>query len=302
MQTVRQSRLTALFEGQHGVIHRRQAVGAGLSVDAIQRRIKRGDWLIVLPGTYRLSGAPVTWHQRVMAAVLWAGPGAIASHRTAAALWTLPGFPPATIEVTTSRRLSAPGIVVHRGRLDARIDVSTHSGIPVTSPHRTIIDLCAVTPPVKVERALDAVMVRGLGEVSFIWRQLNRLGSVGRRGCAQLRSMLAERSERLHHAASDSETALHQLLRKAGIGGWSPQVEIFDGDDFVARPDVVFQDLRIVIEVDSWSWHADKKKRREDVRRQNWLERLGWTVLRFFWEDVMHDPAYVLGEVSKALH
>lgn len=295
--------MIALFERQHGVIHRRQAIAEGLSVDAIQRRIKRGDWLIVLPGTYRLSGAPVTWHQRVMAAVLWAGPGAVASHRTAAALQGLPGFPPTTvIEVTTSRRLSAPGIIVHRCRLEARIDVSTISGIPVTSPHRTIIDLCAVTSVVKAERALDAVLVRGLGEVSFIWRQLNRLGSVGRRGCAQLRSMLAERSERLHHSGSDSETALHQLLRKAGIGGWAPQVEIFDADEFVARPDVVFQELGLVIEVDSWSWHADKKRRREDVRRQNRLERLGWTVLRFFWEDVMHDPGYVLDEIRKVLH
>ncbi|MGH2752433.1 MAG: hypothetical protein ACRDK3_16420 [Actinomycetota bacterium] len=50
--------------------------------------------------------------------------------------------------------------------------------------------------------------------------------------------MLAERSERLHHAGSDCETALHQLLREAGIKGWEPQAEITDGD-FLARPDAV---------------------------------------------------------------
>jgi very-short-patch-repair endonuclease len=184
--------------------------------------------------------------------------------------------------------------------MNARIDATVHEGIPVTAPHRTIIDLCAVSAPERVERALDAVLVRGLGEVGFMWRQLNRLGSVGRRGVRQLRSMLSERTERLHHTGSDSETALHQLLRRAGIEGWLPQVEIVD-QEFRARPDVVFADAGLIVEVDSWSWHADKVSRRKDARRQNHLERLGWTVLRFFREDVLHDPEYVLAEIRAAL-
>ena len=294
-------RLAVLFERQHSVIHRHQALAAGLSRAAIARRISSGEWEVMLNGTYRLAGSPRTWHQLVMAACLWAGPGAVASHRTAAALQGLPGFEPSVIEITTSRRLTAPGIVVHRCRLDAGIDVTTCHGIPVTAAHRTVIDLCAAVAPEKVERALDAVLVRVLGEVGFIWRQLNRLGSVGRRGTGRLRAMLAERSPRLHHAGSDSETRLHQLLRRAGITGWAAQVEIFEDGQLVARPDVVFPEQKLIIEVDSWSWHADKQRRRADARRQNHLERLGWTVLRFFWEDVVHDPEYVLGEILSAL-
>ena len=235
-----------------------------------------------------------------MAACLWAGPGAVASHRTAAAIHDLPGFKPGIIEITTSRRISAPGIIVHRCRMKAGIDSTVCDGIPVTAPHRTIIDLCAVSTPERVERALDAILVRGLGEVGFMWRQLNRLGSVGRRGVGQLRSMLSERTERLHHAGSDSETALHQLLRGAGITGWTPQVEIVD-EAFTARPDVVFEKVGLIVEVDSWTWHADKQSRRKDARRQNHLERLELTVLRFFREDVLHDPDYVLGEIRAAL-
>ncbi|CAN5579782.1 hypothetical protein BH20ACT23_BH20ACT23_23750 [soil metagenome] len=291
-------RLQRLFEGQHGVIHRRQAIAIGLTRGAIQERLARGEWEAVLPATYRLAGSPRTWHQLVMAACLWAGPGAVASHRTAAALHDLPGFRAGTVEVTTNRRLAATGIVVHRCRMNAGIDTTVCDSIPVTAPHRTIIDLCAVAAPERVERALDAVLVRGLGEVGFIWRQLNRLGSVGRRGVRQLRSMLSERSERLHHAGSDSETALHQLLRRAGIDGWSPQVEIVD-KEFRARPDVVFPEAGLIVEVDSWSWHSDKQSLRKDARRQNHLERLGWTV--GFREDVLHDPEYVLGEIRAAL-
>lgn len=293
-------RLQRLFENQHGVIHRRQAFAVGLTRGAIQQRLARGEWEAVLPATYRLAGCPRTWEQSVMAACPWAGPGAVVSHRAAAALHDLPGFKPGIIEITTSRRVSARGIIVHRCRMNARIDTTVRDGIPVTAPHRTIIDLCAVSAPNRVERALDAVLVRGLGEVGFMWRQLNRLGSVGRRGVRQLRSMLSERTERLHHAGSDSETALHQLLRRAGIDGWRPQVEIVD-KEFRARPDIVFPEAGLIVEVDSWTWHADKQSRRKDVRRQNHLERLELTVLRFFREDVLHDPDYVLGEIRAAL-
>jgi very-short-patch-repair endonuclease len=292
--------LQRLFEAQHGVVHRRQLLSMGLTRSAIQERLAAGHWEAVLPSTYRLVGAPRTWHQSVMAACLWAGPEAVASHRTAAALLDLPGFKPGIIEITTSRRLAAKGVVVHRCRMNARIDTTTFNGIPITAAHRTIIDLCAVSSPDRVERALDAVLVRGLGEVGFMWRQLNRLGSVGRRGVRRLRSMLSERSERLHHAGSDSETLLHQLLRKAGIDGWQSQVEIIEGE-FSARPDVVFRALGLIVEVDSWSWHTDKAQRRYDIRRQNRLETLGWTVLRFFREDVLHDPEYVLGEIRATL-
>lgn len=293
-------RVRRLFENQHGVIHRRQALAAGVTRGVIQKKLARGEWVTILPATYRLSGSPQTWHQLVMAACLWAGPGAVASHRTAAALLDLPGFNPGIVEITTNRRLSAPGIIVHRCLMNARIDTSTCDGIPVTAAHRTIIDLCAVSSPERVERALDAVLVRGLGEVGFMWRQLNRLGSVGRRGVRQLRAMLSERTKRVHHAGSDSETALHQLLKRAGITDWAPQIEIVDGA-FTARPDVVFEEVGLVVEIDSWTWHADKRSRRADARRQNHLERLGLTVLRFFREDVLHDPGYVLGEIRATL-
>lgn len=299
MQTSR-SQLRRLFESQHGVVHRRQVLALGLTRGAIQERLARGEWETVLPATYRLAGCPRTWHQFVMAACLWAGPGAVASHRSAAAVHDFPGFRPGIIEITTSRRISAPGIIVHRCRMDAGIDTTVCDGIPVTAPHRTIIDLCAVSAPERVERALDAILVRGLGEVGFMWRQLNRLGSVGRKGVRQLRSMLSERTERLHHTGSDSETALHQLLRRAGINGWMPQVEIVD-EEFRARPDVMFPEVGLIVEVDSWTWHADKQSRRRDTRRQNHLERLRLTVLRFFREDVLHDPEYVIGEIRATL-
>jgi very-short-patch-repair endonuclease len=236
-----------------------------------------------------------------MEACLWAGESALISHRAAAALWDLPGFAEQLIEVTATKHVRSEHVRVHRTRTISGIDCATRDSIPVTAPHRTIIDLCAVVAPRSVEESLDFFLVRGQTEVDFLWRQLNRIGSVGRCGTAALRDMLSERAGRIIHPGSSCESRLLALLRDNGLQGAAPQIEILDGDQFVARPDVVFEDIKLAIEVDSWTWHTDKHRRRADARRQNHLERMGWTVLRFFREDVFFDPGYVLAEIRATL-
>jgi very-short-patch-repair endonuclease len=293
--------LARIFEAQYGVISRSQALGAGMTRKGIEVRLRTGTWRSQFPGTYVVAGSPRSWRQRLMEACLWAGEAALASHRAAAALWKLPGFAESLIEVTVQKHISSPHVLVHRTTTLPSLDAVRREGIPVTAPHRTIIDLCAVVSPRLVEQSLDMFLVRGQTEVDFLWRQLNRIGSVGRCGTAHLRAMLAERAGRLVHPGSSSETRLLTLLRDNGIKGARPQVEIFDGNEFVARPDIVFESLKLAIEVDSWTWHTDKSRRRADARRQNRLERLGLTVLRFFREDVFFDPDYVLAEIRATL-
>jgi very-short-patch-repair endonuclease len=296
------ARLARILESQHGVISRSQALASGLTRKGIEIRLRNGSWRSNLPHTYAIAGAPRTWKQRLMEACLWAGETALASHRAAAALWNLPGFTERFIEITTTKHLSSEVVSVHRTTTISGMDVVSRDGIPVTAPHRTIIDLCAVVHPQLVEESLDVFLVRGQTEIDFLWRQLNRIGSVGRCGTARLRTMLAERAGRIIHPGSSSESRLLSLLRDAGVIGARPQIEIFDGDTFVARPDVVFEDVALAIEVDSWTWHTDKTRRRADARRQNQLERMGWTVLRFFREDIYFDPDYVVAEICATLH
>ena len=59
------------------------------------------------------------------------------------------------------------------------------------------------------------------------------------------------------------------------------------------RPDLVDEDLRIVLEADSFEWHGKRASLRRDCRRYNLLVVDGWLVLRFAWEDVMHDQEFV---------
>ena len=66
------------------------------------------------------------------------------------------------------------------------------------------------------------------------------------------------------------------------------------------RPDLVDEDRRLVVEADSFEWHGKRAALRRDCRRYNAIVAAGWILLRFSWEDVMHEPDYVrsvLGEV-----
>lgn len=67
-----------------------------------------------------------------------------------------------------------------------------------------------------------------------------------------------------------------------------PQVQIG-----VYRVDLGDRRLRLVIEADSWEWHAGPDEFAADVRRYTTLVRIGARVLRFSYREVMGDPAYV---------
>ena len=75
---------------QHGVVSYVQLRASGLSKSAIWRRTRSSTWTEMLPGVYVVQGTPPTWPQRQMAACLWGGEGAVASHRAASALQFAP--------------------------------------------------------------------------------------------------------------------------------------------------------------------------------------------------------------------
>ncbi|MCY4726239.1 DUF559 domain-containing protein [Nocardioides sp. STR2] len=109
-------------------------------------------------------------------------------------------------------------------------------------------------------------------------------------GSARLRRVAA-------HADGRSDNPFESVLRAIAIDvpGLEvvPQVRITGELGLRVRADLVDRHLRIVIEADSFEWHGDRTALRRDARRYDLLVANGWTVLRFSWEDVMHDPDFV---------
>ena len=97
--------LLELFADEHhGLVTRDAARRAGMSTAAWYRALASGRLIAVHPNVARLPGAPQTRHQRIAAAVLAAGPGAMASHRSAAFLWDIPRPEDDPVEIITVGR------------------------------------------------------------------------------------------------------------------------------------------------------------------------------------------------------
>jgi len=97
------------------------------------------------------------------------------------------------------------------------------------------------------------------------------------------------------------ETLLRLVLVSAGL---TPQTQrvITDSDGgFIARVDFCWPERRLVVEADGYAYHSDRAAYRRDRERLNQLERLGWRVLRFTWEDVRGRPEHVVALVRECL-
>ena len=152
--------IAALAESQYGLVTRAQAVSRGLSEAGFDRRVASGNWTRVHRGVYRLTGSPQTPEQSVKAACL-AIPGALASHRAAAAILGLPEIQPRVeITVLQSRRIRLEAVQVHRTTRLETVDRDFEKGIPVTSLARTMIDLCGVLAKDQMASALDHVLAK----------------------------------------------------------------------------------------------------------------------------------------------
>jgi hypothetical protein len=59
--------------------------------------------------------------------------------------------------------------------------------------------------------------------------------------------------------------------------------------------------LGLVIEAESYEFHADPAAFAQDVRRYTLFVRHGHVVLRFTWQEVMHDPDHVRAVLAEVV-
>jgi len=114
---------------QHGLITSRQLGRFGVTPDAIEANVDAGRWQHVLPRVYATYAGPLPRSALMTAALLYAGPAALLSHRTAAEEWGMLDKDDGPIHVTVPYGCSAvsqpPWLVVHRSRAFDHITVHT---------------------------------------------------------------------------------------------------------------------------------------------------------------------------------
>lgn len=296
------TRVLHATEANEGLITRRDARAAGLSKEAVRHLTVSGQYEAAGPRVLRRVGSPATTKQRLLLAVLDAGPGAYLSNGPAVAWWGLPGFDLRNLHVTRPRGITstkATFAVLHQV-LDLRPEhVTVLDGVPVVRPERCFVDLCAMGHRHRAARMLDNAWSRGLLSGPSTRRVVGELAVQGREGIVLARAILDKRPDDYVPPATGFEARFDQILRQGGLAPMRRQVDT-GGERWTGRVDFRAVDLPLIVECQSERYHASLSDRADDARRRAQLEADGFVVVEVWDVEVWHRPDEVIQRVLAA--
>lgn len=285
----------ARISGQSGLVTRRQALASGLSRKAIEWRLARGRWTVQHPGVYLTTPGRDDWELRAVAALLYAGSGAVLCGRSAGHVWGLVKPEPATIEVAVpARRLVRPqqGLLVVRGRHTVERTHPTEWPHRLDAPH-TVWDLSA-------GQELDRAVALAAKAVDL-----------GITTTERLRATLQDRTRHRHRvvlleALTDVEAGaespaevryVRDVERAHGLPAGTVQKPTGDG----RRRDVEYEELGVIVEVDGRLAHDGWAARQRDGRRDRKALVSGRVTVRCHWTDLVSGPCELAADVAAIL-
>ena len=239
----------------------------------LRAAVAAGDVVRVARGCYALPGADPA---RTAASQV----GGVVSHLSAAQHWRwklkLPPERP-TITVPRRRRGLAADAELHWA--DLRPDQVRGR---VTSPIQTVID-CARAYPYDVALSVaDSALRAGIA------RDPLRAAALASPRTGRTRAVRVVDAADVR-ADNPFESVLRAIAH--GVPGLCVEPQQWVGQ--LGRVDLLDARLGLVIEAESFGFHADRRSLARDVRRYTGFARLGLTIVRFTWEEVMFDPDYV---------
>ncbi len=259
----------------------------GSSGKQLQRAIPAGDLIRVRRGCY----AVPQLGEACLAALALSG---VLVTRSAAAHWgwalkTAPQRP--EIAVARNRSLSTQqrrSIAIQWRDLSPSDIVNN----VVTSEIRSALDCASRLPWDEALAAVDSALRSGRIRRSQLLDRLSDLPRTGRSRAARVIDTADP------GAANPFESVLRALALDAGATVRA-QVSIrCAGHTF--RVDLADITGRIVLEADSFEYHGHRAALTSDAHRYDELTLHGWRVLRFSWEQVMHEPDWVKDVIRRA--
>ena len=232
--------------------------------------VKQGYLHPSLPGVYAVGHDAPSVEADLAAAILYAGPGAMLSHGTAAWWWGLIENRPSTIHVSTARRCrSRRGIKVHQRRSTER---AWHKRLPVTTVAQTLLDFAARASLNRVRTVMATAEYQGLLDID----EVQGMPGHGRPGSAKLRTALKRHQPRLAYARSPVEVTLFAICEARGI-------ELPEVNARVAwwTVDFLWRKQGVVVEVDPYGNHHTPAQVDRDRRKDLALRAAGLAVNRY---------------------
>lgn len=275
--------VVAFFKRGSGAATRQALVAQGVTDNDLRRWVRSGLVIRVRDGAYALPPRAMppgfASDHGSLAAVLLAGPDVVISHRSAAPVHGLPvvgnhRVPEATRDETGAH---IAGVRLHRYGVRPA-DVVVVGGLRVTTPARTVVDLCRVTPFAEALMACDVALGRGQVTREQLFAVLEALGDINYRRRA---GDVITAGDPL--AESPLESRSRGVLLANGVPVPQLQWWVGDGNNLWFRPDMLWWLWGIVGEVDGRSKYRDPSALWHEKQRQEWMENQGLAVVR--WTD-----------------
>ncbi|MFF1694696.1 endonuclease domain-containing protein [Streptomyces sp. NPDC058257] len=285
-----------------GVLLARRAMDAGWPRNKLFRRLTGEGWTRIPGGAWAEPGRVVDLSLCLRAGQL-AIPGLVASHTAAASLWDIEVLrvEPEFTDLRRSRRRT--GARTHWLALPPQ-DIAVRRELRVTTVARTLADLLRAGPR---DEALVAV------DSSLTWRTLGRTRRRPLIGTAAIASALdaplpgAVRARRRllladPRAGSPAETMARLRMHDAGLHP-STQVELLTPNGRRCRPDFLFREEGVVVEIEGYAYHGSREAHRRDLARYNDLAACPEVrvVLRFGAEEVFRTPESFIAKIKSTL-
>jgi len=292
--------LADLFARQDDVISRAQVLACGGQPHDIKRRVRRREWAMVLPGVYVAHTGPPTWEQRAVAGVLYAGS---LDHQLRPVAAALAGHAALRAAVGASWRH-------HRDRapiwvcIDHRRTVATRRGYrfvrtagleqrvdwlrtpPRLRPAEAALDLALGAPDqlAAVGLLADACQSRCVAASEILAAQAARPRVTGRAmldgaltdiadgTCSALEHLFLTRVVRPHQLPLPTRQLVRKVVRDRSAGQ--------------EYRDAVWDEWRLVVELDGRLFHDHATQRDLDLDRDLDEVTEGRTAVRLGWGQV----------------
>ena len=258
--------------GAHGIVTGAELRADGWDRSTVSRAVRAGLLRRVAPSTFAV--AALTDPLTPVAAIQRHQPTLVLDRRAAAAAWGFDGFRPA----------------------------AEAAGLRVTTPARTLVDLCGV-PGVdadQLELALESALRGGATSYAELRRRVEAGGSARQ----VLADALARRRPDAPATDSYAETRfLQEVVRPLGLEDPDRQVPIFiPGRPEPYRADFLFRRPLgcLDVEIDGVAFHGPQSGR-DDAVRDHFLRTAGVQTLRLDAERVDHRPHAVRSTLAREL-
>jgi hypothetical protein len=282
------------------------AVRDALSAGARPTRLRSSDLANPFWGVRTSIQDAATVAGRARAYLSRAAPGHFISHASAALIWDIP-LPRRLqaedwLHVSVSTEQRAPrgsGVIGHRLRLEAG-DITTHSGIRLTSLARTWCDLATSLREEELVAAGDNVLWYRRPEATRVTVSELRTTAQhhgGRRGRPAIRSSLPLLSD---WADSFPESVIRVRMIRAGLPVPSVNLELYDDQGrFLAMPDMSYPRYSLSFDYEGDHHRTDPEQWEKDLARVPRLERAHWHHTRISKADLRNSRDFL--ERTRAL-